>query len=477
MGEKRLRETHQYSNQLESQKPALPFPQSIKFMDPWFAGSFILVGSLLGYLLSYRIYGQIDSRQSSDLLIHGLISVFGGIFVYSLVVALAKSHHKQNELILAHEKMKQMAELALEGHRQQLHMVIASLDDLVLEVDDGGIILQSYCGKTDVYERLQLNREARFVWDLFSLKMGTELRSLFNDAALRNEPQTLDLRLETVNRWARIRVSCLSPLTEIRQIGFSIVLSDISKMKLSEQKMFFSSRMSSLSEMANGMAHEINNPLTIISSTSSLLINEVSKEISNKEKLEKYAQRVITNSDRIVRIINSVRAFARSDEDLPYEKVEVQDLIQGTLDLCRENLKTQGIEVRFAFSLPEKQTLDCRIAQIEQVIFGLILNSIDALKSLEEKWIEISAHEISPGRLQIRITDSGKGIPEPMHERIFQPFFTTKPPGLGTGLGLSVAHNLIRQHQGVIFLDDRHPQTSFFIELPLRRERKNLSVA
>jgi signal transduction histidine kinase len=181
---------------------------------------------------------------------------------------------------------------------------------------------------------------------------------------------------------------------------------------------------------------------------------------------------VATNSDRIVKIINSVRAFSRTNEELPYEKVEVSDLIQGTFDLCRENLKSNSIEVRFDFKVPEKQIIDCRISQIEQVIFGLILNSIDALKTLDEKWIELKVEETPPGRLQIRFTDSGKGIPELLRERVFQPFFTTKAPGVGTGLGLSVAHNLIRQHQGVISLDLRHPNTSFVVELPLRRERK-----
>jgi signal transduction histidine kinase len=108
--------------------------------------------------------------------------------------------------------------------------------------------------------------------------------------------------------------------------------------------------------------------------------------------------------------------------------------------------------------------------QIAQVLLNLIRNSCDAIERGAEKWIRIAVTRL-PDSIEISVSDSGRGIPENVREKIFQPFFTTKEVGRGTGLGLSVSKGIVEAHGGTITLDTKSTHTRFVVTLPLRGEQ------
>lgn len=222
------------------------------------------------------------------------------------------------------------------------------------------------------------------------------------------------------------------------------------------------SKLSSLGEMAGGIAHEINNPLTIISA----LATRTKKNLSdNKIPLEKSFEnmdKVIITVDRIAKIIKGLRAFSRDSNGEAFKYRPVSEIIEMTLELCQERFRDNGIEIKQYIS-PDVE-VHCREIQIVQVLVNLLNNSLDAISNLPEKWIEISAGDLG-GTIMIRVTDSGKGITQEVCDQIMLPFFTTKEVGKGTGLGLSISKGIIEAHEGKFYYELNQGHTSFVLEL------------
>ena len=246
-------------------------------------------------------------------------------------------------------------------------------------------------------------------------------------------------------------------------LGIAEDLTEYNKMKslIEEQntKIIASSKMSMLGEMASGIAHEINNPLTVIIGKSQQLIASNNLDESSNLKLLK----IIETGKRIDRIIKSLKLFSRDsshEQDVPLKLSSVLDL---TLELCLEKIKFEGI------TLIEEIDVDARImgnpTQISQVLMNIIGNSIDAISFNEERWIKINITIVNNNAI-IKITDSGKGIPKDVLEKIMIPFFTTKELGKGTGLGLSISKGIIEKHGGRIYYDMNSNNTCFVIEIP-----------
>ncbi|MGZ3711134.1 MAG: sensor histidine kinase [Bdellovibrionota bacterium] len=231
-----------------------------------------------------------------------------------------------------------------------------------------------------------------------------------------------------------------------------------------EAKMLNSAKISALGEMAGGVAHEINNPLAVIS----LLTEQIREMLEEKkeenalpiEMLEKSQKTII----RISQIVQGLRTFSRDGSKDNYAPVTVQEFLSSTLSLCQEKFRHRGISVTVNIQPPGLAVL-CQQVQISQVLLNLLNNACDAIEQLPEKWIKISAEKCATGVL-LSVTDSGKGISKEIEEKIFNPFFTTKEIGKGTGLGLSISKGIIHAHKGKISVDRTCPNTCFLITLP-----------
>jgi signal transduction histidine kinase/integral membrane sensor domain MASE1 len=235
------------------------------------------------------------------------------------------------------------------------------------------------------------------------------------------------------------------------------------ELELSKMQLMNSSKMASLGEMASGVAHEINNPLAIIQGKVKVISMMLEDLEIHHPKLFQEIQKIKLTTDRIEKIVKGLRNFSRASNNDPFESAALQKILTETLDLCSEKFKANGIKL-IINEVPDVSIM-CRPSQISQVLINLLNNSSDAIENLKDKWIDISFELKDKKQLSIRITDSGSGISPEHAQKIMEPFFTTKEVRKGTGLGLSIAKSIIDSHQGLLWLDVRHPHTRFVIDI------------
>lgn len=223
--------------------------------------------------------------------------------------------------------------------------------------------------------------------------------------------------------------------------------------------------MNVLGDMAAGMAHEINNPLTIMNGQITYLRNRMKSNEMDKTIFEDRLERLSQNIKRISIIINGLTQYSSTSTDKELEVVDIKNSVEKALDFCSAKLAEKIISTEVE-CLTEKHFIKGRSFDLKQAFISIINNSIDAISSCDEKWIKIKISQ-EERQLIIRFTDSGKGIPEDIVEKIMLPFFTTKDIGQGLGLGLSTASGIIRCHQGELAYDSSQINTSFVISFSL----------
>lgn len=225
-------------------------------------------------------------------------------------------------------------------------------------------------------------------------------------------------------------------------------------------------KMATLGEIAAGIAHEINNPVSTIS-----LVGQIIKRLSqagpiSQEALLPQIERIELCVQRIAKIVSELRAFSRDVPSDGFHEVSIKTLVEETLDLCCARLVTGRIQLRVD-DIPSAWVAECRGGQISQVLLNLLSNAYDAVHGLEGAWINVSVRE-REDTFEIAVTDSGGGVSSEVAENIMKPFFTTKPIGKGTGLGLSISNNIMIDHRGSLALDRASPHTRFVATLPKR---------
>jgi PAS domain S-box-containing protein len=248
-----------------------------------------------------------------------------------------------------------------------------------------------------------------------------------------------------------------------------VTTSDITKRLETEQQLIQASKMATLGEMATGIAHELNQPLSVIKTASSFFIRKLDRdEPIEKEVLFNVLHKVDSNVDRASRIINHMRQFARkSDLDLVY--VQLNDVLHNAFEIFSQQLKLRGIEVIWDIqkNLPR---IKADPGRLEQVFINLLINARDAI---EERWGPQESAEADKKiilrtgcegpAVVCKICDTGVGVEPAIVNKIFEPFFTTKEVGKGTGLGLSISYGIVKDCGGTIQFAPHMPQGACFI--------------
>lgn len=237
-----------------------------------------------------------------------------------------------------------------------------------------------------------------------------------------------------------------------------------------QKSLIASSKLTALGEMAGAIAHEINNPITIINGFTNQIRNEIKKDSPSQEKMLENLERISAACIRITKIVSSLRTVSRDGSHDKFEPMLITELLEETLPLCSEKFKNHGIELIIE-PYPSDLAVPCQRISISQVLLNLLNNAHDAIENIEPKWIRLSVREINDS-IEFSVTDSGKEIPKHVKDKLMTPFFTTKPVGKGTGLGLSIAKGLIEQHQGKLFLDMNSPHTRFVFTIPKNKESR-----
>ena len=240
------------------------------------------------------------------------------------------------------------------------------------------------------------------------------------------------------------------------------------KMQLQfEADNIYKNKLISLAEMSGGIAHEINNPLTVIQGRAAQTIKKMARSEMASEDIKNNLEKIIFSADRISKIITALKHFSRNDSTQEMQATKLSDLISDTLFLCENRIHNDDSKLEVD-TIPNVK-IKCHGYQIIQILINLINNSYDATASLEVKWIRISFYK-EEGYIKINITDSGNGIDPAIQEKIFEPFYTTKPINYGTGLGLSISKKIALNHRGDLSIDQHSPNTRFVLKLPVFEE-------
>jgi histidine kinase len=276
----------------------------------------------------------------------------------------------------------------------------------------------------------------------------------------------------------------LSPSEFSGQKVLLVTTSDMTKRLETEQQLIQASKMATLGEMATGMAHELNQPLTVIKTAASFIRRKIDRgEALASEILATLAQEIDAHVDRASKIINHLREFGRKPE-MKLEPVDVVEVLKRALDIFSQQLKLREIEVlqEIESDLPPVMA---DAGRLEQVFINMLINARDAI---EEKWSEKQTGAGAPQgakrislkaglagrRVRVEIADTGCGIPTGVKNKIFEPFFTTKRVGKGTGLGLSISYGIIQDCGGTIQAESEPGAgAGFIIALPVLLEARN----
>lgn len=243
-------------------------------------------------------------------------------------------------------------------------------------------------------------------------------------------------------------------------------ITDITEHKKLETQLIHSAKLATIGTLAAGVAHEINNPMTIIKGNLFILNESLSeaKALSNETSL--LFDKLNTAVDRITKIVNNLRTFARPDTETT-EVVDFHKVLQETLAMVQKIIEKSGITVETRLS-SKNPRVKGNAGKFQQVLLNLLTNARDALEGRKDAKIVIETADVSGNLFTISVTDNGSGIPEDHLHRVFDPFFTTKAPGKGTGLGLSISRSLVEDAGGSLHLESEVGRgTSFSIILPV----------
>ena len=252
----------------------------------------------------------------------------------------------------------------------------------------------------------------------------------------------------------------ISQFRKGQQRFFTVILRDSTERKKLESQLHQTERLAELGTLAAGMAHEIGTPMNVILGRAEYLMRKTSDE-STKKGLTT----IVTQVERITKIMNQLLSFARQT---PIERrpLAMSLVVQDIADVIQERLEKRGIrfEMKLESDCPD---VSADRDQMGQVLLNLIVNAIQAMP---EGGILSLSLRCRNDHVRLSVADTGCGIPAEHVPKLFTPFFSTKEVGEGTGLGLTVVHGIIEEHQGSITVDSEPGQgTTFHIDLPAHR--------
>ena len=365
---------------------------------------------------------------------------------------------------------------------------LRSIADAVVAVDRAGKIAFMNPAAEGLIGTMQaeaIGRPVREVLRLFDLN-EQELPETPLERALTSKAtiQLPEAELWSTGRMRRTIEDTASPVVDAGELlGAVMVFRDITDRKLLQQQLELAHRLASLGTLAAGVAHEVNNPLTVVTGNAEL-VHEVMADLLAelgrthpddavllarlRSAIEAQSE-IESSAQRIARIVADLKGFSKPAErmDTP---ADVARTVEWAVRATSHELKHRARVVTDLAAVPAVALEETRL---EQVLVNLLVNAAHAITpgETERNQVTISARLVAEGeRVVIEVRDTGCGMPAQVRDRIFDPFFTTKPVGMGTGLGLSVCHGILRSAGGSLAVDSTPGEGSVFrLSLPVAR--------
>lgn len=370
------------------------------------------------------------------------------------------------------ENKRRKIEQALHQSEQQLLLVINAIPELIAYVDKE----LRYQFNNKAFEKwFGLSRQAicgRAIWDVIG-ESSYRIVEKYVRQAMAGNTVTFEERLSYPNSGVvYIRSTYVPNFSETGEVtGFVVLTSDITQSKSDEElekkhllELAHTSRMITIGEMSSQLAHELSQPLTSIEAYSRACITLIEKDKTTKEEILSALENVSSQAIRAQEIMHELRNFVKKDDSR--KAVCVNSLINSAIKLLRLEFQDQDPEVELRLSEDLPHVFADRIL-IEQILINLIKNAIEAMRVIEakERQLIIESHNQSEVVL-VSVHDSGPGLSEYEINKIFEPFYTTKPEGMG--MGLAITRSIIYSHGGRLLVEQNgYGGTTFKFTLPV----------
>ena len=343
------------------------------------------------------------------------------------------------------QQKQQTEELAL--LKEFNESIVESVNVGLLAVDESGRITRC---NSPFEEMMGLCREqavGKLVEEVFDQSFALNLENILGKSRWHLTEIRNAYKLYTSDKKGRplILNVAVAPLRSVsnQQTGAIIVLENVSSRVKLEETLQQSEKLSSIGLLAAGVAHEVNTPLTGVSSYTQILLGMI-PETDPKHALLQKMQR---QTDRATNIVGNLLNFSRTGNAEEFGEIEINKLLNDTLQLLEPQLRKSNIEIVKEYS-ETAPTISASGGKLQQVFTNLILNARDAMFSGGQ--ITLRTYDENGDGIAVEVTDTGEGIPAENLKKVFDPFFTTKGVGNGTGLGLAVSYGIIQEHNGTI---------------------------
>jgi len=244
------------------------------------------------------------------------------------------------------------------------------------------------------------------------------------------------------------------------------------KLKETQTQLTQAGKLAILGTIGAEVAHELNNPLTVVSAEADEIIEALGNGSFDKKFAATSAKNIKKYAERMRVIIDHIRRYSRDDKNSAWERVNINRPINDSLILLKSQLADSGISIELSLdeNLPEMWG---HINKLESIFQNLLTNAADAFNSVKDKRpkkLLISSSLEKTNRILVKIKDNAGGMSEVVKSNIFKSFFTTKAVGKGTGLGLAIVQNLVKEHRGIIHVASQEGRgTEFTLYFPLER--------
>ncbi len=373
---------------------------------------------------------------------------------------------------LYQEQQQQTEELAL--LKEFNESIVESVNVGLLAVDENGCITR--CNST-FEELLGLPRAEvvdKFVDEIFDESFALNLENILGKSRWHLTEIRNAYKLHTYDASGRSLILnvAIAPLRSVSsaQTGAIVVLENVSSRVKLEETLQQSEKLSSIGLLAAGVAHEVNTPLTGVSSYTQMLLGMV-PETDPKHALLQKMQR---QTDRATNIVGNLLNFSRTGSALETDEVDVNKLLDDTLQLLEPQLRKSNVRIVKNYSRTPARIFG-NGGKLQQVFTNLILNARDAM--LSGGTITLATSSNGGNEVLMSVADNGEGISPENLTKIFDPFFTTKGVGNGTGLGLAVTYGIVQEHGGTIEAQSNENGTTFSLAFPAIDRKRQRAVS
>jgi len=350
------------------------------------------------------------------------------------------------------------AQAILKAQKELIDRILSSMPNSVLVIDKQYQIIltnKEFCRTFNVKEK---DVEGKRIDDIICIE---ELyRAITKTLGSGQSQSNLEFRysINDVQRILSISIIRM-PSREIL-----LILRDITDERERQERLYLTDRLASIGEMAAGIAHELNNPLTSVVALSQLLV-----EGDLPDDIGEDVRDIYSEAQRAAEIVRNLLAFSRKHESVK-QLTQINDVIEDVLKLRAYEQKVNNIQARTRFD-PNLPEIIADYFQIQQTVLNIILNAENAVTSKSNHGELVICTERVNGTIKASFTDDGPGIPEEILSRIFDPFFTTKEVGQGTGLGLSICYGIVTDHSGKLYAESELGKgATFVMEIPVHTQ-------